>query len=183
VANAEGAPGGALAATPLCAWAASYAPIVAPTTPKDALVRKRLREFFNGSPDFASVWLFCSGYYESYRRTWGLKVELESLASVQALHRSKKTKDAVEATRSIGAMACRCFRCGGRPAFSRWGHYPRDRHHSNYAFARRRNPALPSVTRSRKPSLAARYSASNRYTKYQKPRTPTRSRSFAEREA
>jgi hypothetical protein len=24
---------------------------VAPTTPRDALVRKRLREFFNGSPD------------------------------------------------------------------------------------------------------------------------------------
>jgi hypothetical protein len=25
--------------------------MVAPTTPSDALVRKRLREFFNGSPD------------------------------------------------------------------------------------------------------------------------------------
>jgi len=28
-----------------------FAPIVAPTTPRDALVRKRLREFCNGSPD------------------------------------------------------------------------------------------------------------------------------------
>src|SRR5258708_12759203 len=52
VANAEGAPGGgAVTGTPLCAWAASYPPRVAPTTLKEALVRKRLREFFKGSPE------------------------------------------------------------------------------------------------------------------------------------
>ena len=51
VANAEGAPGGVLGGLPLCAGATSYAPRVAPTTPRDARVRKRLREFFNGSPD------------------------------------------------------------------------------------------------------------------------------------
>jgi hypothetical protein len=50
VANAEGAPGGALDGAPLCAAAPSYAPMAAPTTPRDALVKKRLREFFNGSP-------------------------------------------------------------------------------------------------------------------------------------
>ena len=43
VANAEGAPGG----VSLCARATSYVPMEAPTTPRDALVRKRLREFFN----------------------------------------------------------------------------------------------------------------------------------------
>src|SRR5882724_3593698 len=51
VANAEGAPGGVLGGLPPCAGATSYTPMVAPTTPKDALVRKRLREFFNGSPE------------------------------------------------------------------------------------------------------------------------------------
>jgi len=50
VANAEGAPGGAL----LCAEADSNAPMVAPTTPREALVKKRLRDFFNVSPDFSS---------------------------------------------------------------------------------------------------------------------------------
>jgi hypothetical protein len=50
VANAEGAPGGAL----LCAEADPYAPMVAPTAPREALVKKRLREFFNVSPDFSS---------------------------------------------------------------------------------------------------------------------------------
>src|ERR1700723_2100228 len=66
VANAEGAPGGgplcalggpllcALGAALLCTPAASYAPMVAPTTPRDALVKKRLREFFKVSPDFLS---------------------------------------------------------------------------------------------------------------------------------
>jgi hypothetical protein len=29
--------------------------MVAPTTPRDALVKKRLREFFNGSPDFPLI--------------------------------------------------------------------------------------------------------------------------------
>jgi hypothetical protein len=29
--------------------------MVAPTTPRDARVKKRLREFFNGSPDFPLI--------------------------------------------------------------------------------------------------------------------------------
>src|ERR1700722_16258855 len=52
VANAEGAPGGAPGGAPLCAGAALYAPMEAPTIPRDAPVRKRLREFINISPDF-----------------------------------------------------------------------------------------------------------------------------------
>src|SRR5579863_11765 len=52
VANAEGAPGGAPGGAPLCAGAALYAPMEAPTTPRDALVRKRLREFINYLQNF-----------------------------------------------------------------------------------------------------------------------------------
>src|SRR5882757_2295458 len=51
VANAEGAPGGGAGGAGLCAAVTSYAPMVAPTTPRDARVKKRLREFFNGPPD------------------------------------------------------------------------------------------------------------------------------------
>jgi hypothetical protein len=51
VANAEGAPGGGLGVAALCAGATSYAPMVAPITPRDARVKKRLREFFNEPPD------------------------------------------------------------------------------------------------------------------------------------
>src|SRR5579863_9137965 len=62
VANAEGAPGGGvLTCAPLCACAASRTPSVAPTTPRDALLRKRLREFFNRSP--ASFRLIERGLY------------------------------------------------------------------------------------------------------------------------
>src|SRR3984957_8070290 len=62
VAKAEGAPGGALAGTPLCARAASCAPRVAPTTPKEALARKRLREFFKESPGFHALAFECFFY-------------------------------------------------------------------------------------------------------------------------
>src|SRR6202167_2529004 len=51
VANAEGSPGGAT----FCAGATSYAPTEAPTTPRDALVKKSLRELFNVSTDFPFI--------------------------------------------------------------------------------------------------------------------------------
>jgi hypothetical protein len=57
---------------------------VAPTTPKDALVRKRLREFFNGSPDFRFNLVILLWIYESYRVVgnwiliWNSKVERQS---------------------------------------------------------------------------------------------------------
>src|SRR5216684_1547892 len=62
VAKAEGAPGGgAVVGTPLCDRAVSKAPRVAPTTLKDALVRKRLRESFKGSPEVRVILVSFSG--------------------------------------------------------------------------------------------------------------------------
>ena len=55
MANAEGAPGGTLDGVAFCPAATSQAPMVAPTIPRDALVKNRLREFFNISPGFPAA--------------------------------------------------------------------------------------------------------------------------------
>lgn len=48
-------------------------------------------------------------------------------------------------------MACRCFCCSGRPAFSRGFAPVCDRHHSNCAFVHRRYPAIAAVAASKNP--------------------------------
>src|SRR5580698_10052944 len=50
-AKVEGSPGGAT----FCARATSCAPMEAPTTPRDALVKKRLRELFDVFTDFPFI--------------------------------------------------------------------------------------------------------------------------------
>ena len=73
----------------------------------------------------------------------------------------RKQRDAVEATRSDREAARRCFRCGGRPAFSRWVDNPQQRNHSNCLFAIRRSATLVSITFSQKPARTPRRGASN----------------------